>query len=167
MEPEDVLRQAQELDKEPGEEPRSRKFWWLFVGLFLVFIIIFYLVPYQWSLTRSLDSGNYTGLVELINPSRGDYNLCFFMNDTQGCRSPVVKTQIGLNNLGVAPNDTVTPEVWIKTLVKAPYKKVIIEFHLSCLGPKNITHKKVDKAIELIRKYIKEEGGMCYTEDEL
>ncbi|MHA1378781.1 MAG: molybdopterin-binding protein [Candidatus Helarchaeota archaeon] len=62
---------------------------------------------------------------------------------------------------------TKSPEVWIKTLVKAPYKKIIIEFHLSCLGSKEITEKKVDKAIELLKKYIKEEGGMCYTEDEI
>lgn len=48
MKPEDVLKQAQEIDDEPAEKPESRKFWWLFVGLFLVFIITFYLVPYQW-----------------------------------------------------------------------------------------------------------------------
>ena len=73
-----------------------------------------YLTPYQWPLTRSLDSGNYTGIVELFNPTRGNYNLCFFMNDTQGVRSPIVRTQLGLNDDGIAPEDTVNPTVWIK-----------------------------------------------------
>ncbi len=59
------------------------------------------------------------------------------------------------------------PEVWIKTLVKAPHKKIIIEFHASCLGPDEISTNKVNKAIGLLKKYIEEEGGKCYEEDEI
>ncbi len=62
---------------------------------------------------------------------------------------------------------TKSPQIWIKTLVKAPYKKIIIEFHVSCLGPPKIATKNVERAIELLRKYIEEEGGMCYMEDEI
>jgi molybdopterin-biosynthesis enzyme MoeA-like protein len=62
---------------------------------------------------------------------------------------------------------TKSPQIWIKTLVKAPYKKIIIEFHVSCLGPAEIANKNVEKAIELLRKYIDKEGGVCYMEDEI
>ncbi|NVM03570.1 MAG: competence/damage-inducible protein A [Candidatus Helarchaeota archaeon] len=62
---------------------------------------------------------------------------------------------------------TKSPQIWIKTLVKAPYKKIIIEFHVSCLGPPEIATKNVEQAIELLRKYIEKEGGMCYMEDEI
>ena len=48
MEPEDVLKQVQEIDNGLIEEPRSRRHWWIFVGLFLVLIMVLYLVPYQW-----------------------------------------------------------------------------------------------------------------------
>ena len=89
-----------------------------------------YITPYQWPLTRSLDSGNYTGLVELLNPTRGDYNLCFFSNDSQGFRSPVVRTQIGLNSDGNAPEDTVDPKVWIKT----PYDGEIISEEITIIA---------------------------------
>jgi len=61
---------------------------------------------------------------------------------------------------------TSSPEVWIKTLVKAPHKKIIIEFHVSCLGPKDTTNKKVEKAIRLLKKYINEEDGKVYTKEE-
>jgi len=62
--------------------------------------------------------------------------------------------------------NTSSPEVWIKTLVKAPHKKIIIEFHVSCLGPKDTTNKKVEKAIRLLKKYINEEDGKVYTKEE-
>jgi nicotinamide-nucleotide amidase len=60
-----------------------------------------------------------------------------------------------------------SPEVWIKTLVRAPHKKIIIEFHASCLGPDEISTNKVNKAIGLLKKYIEEEGGKCYEDDEI
>lgn len=62
---------------------------------------------------------------------------------------------------------TKSPQIWIKTLVKAPYKKIIIEFHVSCLGPSESATQKVEQAIELLKKYIKDEGGKCYKEDEI
>jgi hypothetical protein len=49
MTPEEVLREAREIDKElKHDEPKSKRHIWLFVGLFLVCIMVFYLFPYQW-----------------------------------------------------------------------------------------------------------------------
>ncbi len=51
MTPEDVLKEARKIDKEPHSEHKSRKWIWLFVGFFLVLILILYLFPYQWITT--------------------------------------------------------------------------------------------------------------------
>lgn len=47
MTPEDVLKQARELEGD-SENQKQRRWIWLLVGLFLVVIMVFYLVPYQW-----------------------------------------------------------------------------------------------------------------------
>jgi len=62
---------------------------------------------------------------------------------------------------------TKSPKIWIKTLVKAPYKKIIIEYHVSCLGPSKFASQQVERAIDLLKKYIKAEGGKCYKADEI
>ncbi|MHA1453100.1 MAG: Ig-like domain-containing protein [Promethearchaeota archaeon] len=69
---------------------------------------------YRWPLTWDAASGNYTGLVELLSPSRGDYDLIFIVTDNNGYHGPIVKTQVGINNDGEAPIDVVDPTVWIK-----------------------------------------------------
>jgi len=48
MTPEDVLKEARKIENEPHREHKSKKIVWLFVGLFLVMIMVLYLFPYQW-----------------------------------------------------------------------------------------------------------------------
>lgn len=69
---------------------------------------------YRHYLFKDPASGNYTGVVELLSPTNNtNYNLCFIVEDEDGYRGPIVKTQIGLND-GEAPLDIVNPTVWIK-----------------------------------------------------
>ncbi|MBW3002636.1 transglutaminase-like domain-containing protein [Candidatus Woesearchaeota archaeon] len=48
MTPDDVLKEARKIDKEPHREHKSRKGVWLFVGMFMVMLLILYMFPYQW-----------------------------------------------------------------------------------------------------------------------
>lgn len=48
MTPEDVLREAEEIDRQPHKEGMSGRLAWLFVGLFLAAIVVLYTFPYQW-----------------------------------------------------------------------------------------------------------------------
>lgn len=47
MTPEDVLKEERELEGD-SEDQKQRRWIWVLVGLFLVAIMLFYLVPYQW-----------------------------------------------------------------------------------------------------------------------
>ncbi|MHA1453099.1 MAG: C13 family peptidase [Promethearchaeota archaeon] len=67
-------------------------------------------------------SGNWTGMIELFSPERGDYHMTFIVEDVDGYRGPVVPTQLGINDDGEPPQDTVDPTVTITT----PYTGEII-----------------------------------------
>ncbi len=67
-------------------------------------------------------SGNWTGMIELFGPDRGDYEMTFIVEDVDGYRGPVAATQLGINDEGQAPEDTVDPTVTIR----APYDGQII-----------------------------------------
>lgn len=47
MTPEEILEQAKEIGNEPEQEEKPRRIW-LFVGIFLVMIMVLYLFPYHW-----------------------------------------------------------------------------------------------------------------------
>ena len=48
MTPEEVLKQAKEIDNEQDSQEHSPKRIWVFVGIFLVMIMVLYLFPYHW-----------------------------------------------------------------------------------------------------------------------
>ena len=61
---------------------------------------------------------------------------------------------------------TKSTQVWIKTLTKAPYKKIIIEFHISCFGLKKFSIRKVEHAVKRLKELIVAEGGNIYDKEE-
>jgi hypothetical protein len=67
-------------------------------------------------------SGNWTGMIELFSPERGDYKMSFIVEDDDGFRGPIAATQLGINDDGIPPEDTVNPTVSIRT----PYEGQII-----------------------------------------
>ncbi|TFG21267.1 MAG: hypothetical protein EU530_00535 [Promethearchaeota archaeon] len=67
-------------------------------------------------------SGNWTGMIELFGPDRGDYRMTFIVEDVDGNRGPIAATQLGINDEGTAPEDTVDPTVTIRN----PYEGQII-----------------------------------------
>ncbi|MFX0093031.1 MAG: C13 family peptidase [Candidatus Hodarchaeota archaeon] len=68
---------------------------------------------YQWDLKPTGD-GNYSGIIEITSPvNNSNYNLCFIVEDENGYKGPIVPTQVGLNENGTAPPDSVDPTVAI------------------------------------------------------
>ena len=69
---------------------------------------------FQWELTDPLGSGNFSGIVEILNPViDSNYRLNFIVEDVDGRRGQVISTELGVNTDGIAPADTVDPTVVI------------------------------------------------------
>jgi len=113
MTPEDVLKEARKIDKEPHREHKSRKWIWLFIGMFLAMILILYMFPYQWirayeepkritsvgealahgmeqDLPEPKNSVNKENLKELVDPSDQKIKLTANKIVTASCKEGVL-----------------------------------------------------------------------------
>ncbi len=71
---------------------------------------------YRFYLTYNSIDETYAGTISLWSPLEIDYNLTYVVEDIDGYRGPIVKSQIGLTTDGVPPVDTTAPTVYIKNI---------------------------------------------------
>jgi len=71
---------------------------------------------YRHYLTYNSIDETYDGTISLWSPLEMDYNLTFVVEDVDGYRGPIVKSQIGLNTDGSPPPDDSSPTVYIKNI---------------------------------------------------
>ena len=71
---------------------------------------------YRHYLTYNSIDETYDGTITIDSPLEMDYNLTFVVEDVDGYRGPIVKSQIGLYTDGTPPPDTTAPTVYIKNI---------------------------------------------------